>query len=178
MIKTKFSPDQKIQIVLESIKTATNTAELCRKHNVNPQTFQTWRQKFMDAGKSELSRHGNKDPVKTIKKENDDLKRIIGEQTIVIDALKKPWRQTEIERSQTNPYSVESAQVTRVCKSLKAPVVLQSQTPRELIGSRHGGHSAQDKQGTTYIWYAAHGGPDNTGSENRNKPKANAAYIS
>ena len=89
MTKTKFSPDQNIQIVLESIKTAISTAELCRKHNVNPQTFQTWRQKFMDAGKSGLSHHGKKDPVKIIKKENDDLKRIIGEQAIVIDALKK-----------------------------------------------------------------------------------------
>ena len=89
MTKTKFSPDQKIQILLESIKTAISTAELCRKHNVNPQTFQTWRQKFMDAGKAGLSHHGKKDPVWIIKKENDDLKRIIGEQTITIDTLKK-----------------------------------------------------------------------------------------
>ena len=41
MTKTKFTPDQKIQIVLESIKTGIGTAELCRKHNVHPQTFQT-----------------------------------------------------------------------------------------------------------------------------------------
>ena len=89
MVRTKFTPDQKIQIVLESIKTGISTAELCRKHNVHPQTFQAWRQKFMDAGKAGLGHYGKSDPVKAIKKENGDLKRIIGELTIANDALKK-----------------------------------------------------------------------------------------
>lgn len=89
MTKTKFTPDQKIQIVLESIKTNIGTAELCRRHNVHPQTLQAWRQKFMDAGKAGLSRYGKSDPVKAIKRENGDLKRIIGELTIANDALKK-----------------------------------------------------------------------------------------
>ena len=89
MVRTKFTPEQKIQIVLESIKTGIGTAELCRKHNVHPQTFQAWRQKFMDAGKAGLSHYGKSDPAKAIKKENGDLKRIIGELTIANDALKK-----------------------------------------------------------------------------------------
>ncbi len=89
MTKAKFTPDQKIQIVPESIRTGIGTAELCRKHNVHPQTFQAWRQKFMDAGKSGLSRYGRNDPVRTVKKENNDLKRIMGELTIANDALKK-----------------------------------------------------------------------------------------
>ncbi len=40
MTKTKFTPEQKIQIVLESIRTNTGTAELCRKHNACPATLQ------------------------------------------------------------------------------------------------------------------------------------------
>ena len=47
MVKNKFTPEQKIQIVLESIRINTSTAELCRKHNVNPQTFHNWKQRFM-----------------------------------------------------------------------------------------------------------------------------------
>ena len=89
MTKTKFTPDQKIQIVLESIKTGIGTAELCRKHNVHPQTFQAWRQKFMDGGKSNLSHRGKSDPLKAMKNENSDLKRIIGELMIANDVLKK-----------------------------------------------------------------------------------------
>ena len=74
MTKTKFTPDQKIQIVMESIKTNISTAELCRKHNVHPPTFQTWRQRFMEGGKSRLSHHGGADPAKDSKKEIDKLK--------------------------------------------------------------------------------------------------------
>ena len=88
-MKTKFTPDQKIQIVLESIKTNIGTAELCRKHNVHPQTFNAWRQKFMNAGKFSLGTHGKSNPVKAVKKENENLKRIIGELTFANDVLKK-----------------------------------------------------------------------------------------
>lgn len=88
-MKSKFTPSQKIQIVLESIKTGISTAELCRKHNVHPQTFHTWRQKFMDAGKAGLNHHGKADPINAMKKENDNLKKIIGEHAMVIDVLKK-----------------------------------------------------------------------------------------
>ena len=38
MVKSKFTPEQKIQIVLESIRTSISTTELCRKHNVHLQT--------------------------------------------------------------------------------------------------------------------------------------------
>ncbi len=88
-MKTKFTPDQKIHIVLESIKTNIGTAELCRKHNVHPQTFNAWRQKFMNAGKFSLGTHGKSNPVKAVKKENENLKRIIGELTFANDVLKK-----------------------------------------------------------------------------------------
>ena len=89
MTKTKFTPEQKVQIVLESIKTNISTAELCRKHNVHPTTFQVWRQQFLDAGKARLTHHGNANPTKSSKKEIDNLKRIIGELTIANDVLKK-----------------------------------------------------------------------------------------
>ncbi len=89
MTKTKFTPEQKIQIVLESIKTNIGTAELCRKHNIHPPTFQTWRQQFMDADKARLSHPGKSDPAKAVKKKIDDLNHIIRELTVANDVLKK-----------------------------------------------------------------------------------------
>ena len=56
MVKSKFTPEQKIRIVLESIRTGTSTAELCRKHNVHPQTFHNWKQRFMESGNNESER--------------------------------------------------------------------------------------------------------------------------
>ena len=89
MTKTKFTPEQKIQIVLEPIRTNIGTAEPCRKHSMHPTMFQAWRQQFVDAGKAGLAHHGNADPAKTTKREIDNLKRIIGELTVANDALKK-----------------------------------------------------------------------------------------
>ena len=97
MVKSKFTPEQKLQIVLESIRTSISTAELCRKHNVHPQTFHNWKQRFMESGKVGLSQSGKKDPIKTMKKREKDYKRLIGELTIANDILKKLGRKTEIE---------------------------------------------------------------------------------
>ncbi len=55
MTKTKFTPEQKIQVVLESNRTNIGMAELCRRHNIHPQMFQTWRYKFKDTGKAGLA---------------------------------------------------------------------------------------------------------------------------
>ena len=87
--RNRFTQDQKIQIVLESLRTNIATAELCRKYNVHPQTFGDWRQKFIEAGKVGLSHSGSRDPARAMKKERDSLKRIIGELTIANDILKK-----------------------------------------------------------------------------------------
>ena len=129
MTKTKFTPDQKIQIVMESIKTSIGTAELCRKHNVHPPTFQTWRQRFMESGKAGLTNQDKRDPVKAVKKENERLKRLIGDLTVANDILKKPWRKAEIECRETDEPADESAQGSRICKRLKARMVLQAEAP-------------------------------------------------
>ena len=94
MVKSKFTPEQKIQIVLESIRTSISTAELCRKHNVHPQTFHNWKQRFMESGKAGLSQSGKKDPIKTMKKREEDYKRLIGELTIANGILKKTWEES------------------------------------------------------------------------------------
>ena len=43
----------------------------------------------MNAGKSSLGIHGKSNPAITVKKENENLKRIIGELTFANDVLKK-----------------------------------------------------------------------------------------
>ena len=87
MVTSKFTPDQKIQIVLESIKTNIGTAELCRKHNLHPHTFSTWKERFVESGKAGL--RTRKNDSKAFQKEREGLKSIIAEQAIAIDVLKK-----------------------------------------------------------------------------------------
>ncbi len=87
MKSSKFTSAEKSRIVLESLNTNISTAELCRKHNISPPTFYQWREKFIGAGK--LALNGNDDTCKTLQKENDSLKKLIGEITIANDVLKK-----------------------------------------------------------------------------------------
>ncbi len=124
MVTSKFTPDQKIQIVPESIKTNIGTAELCRKHNVSPLTCYTWRQKFMDAGKASLGQHEKSNQIKFMKKENDSLKRLVREQVMALDILKKPWRK-KVEGSKTTKQANEPTQVPQICRSLKMYVTLR-----------------------------------------------------
>ena len=81
----KFTVEQKEQIVIESF-TATNIAELCRRHGVSVAQFHRWRERFIEAGKRGISESpaGNQ-----YQKEIDDLKRLVRDQALAIDALKK-----------------------------------------------------------------------------------------
>ena len=82
----KFTVEQKYQIVMESYNSTEAVSVLCRRHGVAPINFRKWREKFIEGGKKALgeTREGNE-----LEAENRDLKRLIGEQALVIDAFKK-----------------------------------------------------------------------------------------
>jgi transposase-like protein len=87
--QSKWTLEQKIQVVMESLNTSITTAELCRKHNVTPNTFYDWKEKFVQGGKAALAGALKTNPNKELEEEVDRLKRIIGELTIANDSLKK-----------------------------------------------------------------------------------------
>jgi transposase-like protein len=89
MVKSKFTSAEKSRIILEFLNTNITTAELCRKHNITPQTYYLWRDKFIAGGKASLNGTANGDVCKNLQKENNSLKRLIGELTITNDILKK-----------------------------------------------------------------------------------------
>ena len=66
--------------------TVVNMAELCRRHGVSPVQLRSWKDKFIQSGKRGLaeSSGGNQ-----YEKQIDDLKRLVGDQALVIDAFKK-----------------------------------------------------------------------------------------
>ncbi len=89
MVKGRFTSAEKARIVLESLNTNISTAELCRKHNLSPRTFYQWMDRFVEGGKASLNGAPNGDVCNNLQKENDSLKRLIGEITIANDILKK-----------------------------------------------------------------------------------------
>ena len=81
----KFAVEQKEQIVIESF-TVTNIAELCRRHGVSVAQFHRWKERFLEGGRRGI---GESSKGNEYQREIDDLKRLIGDQALVIDALKK-----------------------------------------------------------------------------------------
>ena len=49
------TPQEKANIVAEFFTTRISAAELCRRHNVSPATFQDWRDRFLQDGKQALA---------------------------------------------------------------------------------------------------------------------------
>ncbi len=85
----KWTADDKMRIVLESLTTNITVAELCRKYNVNPNQYYVWKQRFIEGGKLALTSTKQENVNKDLAAENERLKKLIGELTIANDAFKK-----------------------------------------------------------------------------------------
>ena len=89
MVAKKWTASEKTRIVMESLTTNISIAELCRKHNLSPNTFYPWRERFLESGKDAFLGSPDSSTYKQLRKENENLKRLIGELTIANDAFKK-----------------------------------------------------------------------------------------
>ena len=85
-MKSKYSAEEKFQIVMESFTDNVTQAEICRRHGIYPAQLRKWREQFILGGKTALSQRRNSD---SRDKEIEDLKKIIGDQSLVIDSFKK-----------------------------------------------------------------------------------------
>lgn len=89
----KYSAEDKIRIVLEGFRKEISITDLCRRENIHVAIYYKWMKDFMDAGKSRLKgdslREANKSEVKALRKENEKLKSVVGDQALQNYLLKK-----------------------------------------------------------------------------------------
>jgi len=53
--RRKFSAEEKIRIVLDSLKGEYSIAELCRREGINQNLYYRWIKQFLEAGKKRLA---------------------------------------------------------------------------------------------------------------------------
>lgn len=82
----KFNPQLKFKIVLETIKHERSNAEIARQYGIHPQMIVNWKKDFFQKGPS-IFEGGRK--KKEASKKTEELEKIIGQQTIEIQLLKK-----------------------------------------------------------------------------------------
>ncbi len=91
--RRKFTPEEKIRIVLEGFRREVAVRELCRREGISPNVYYSWLKDFMEAGRSRLERDTVRDATKVevenLKRENTRLKQLVGELSLDMYVLKK-----------------------------------------------------------------------------------------
>jgi transposase-like protein len=88
MIKKKWSPEEKIAIVLEMIKGEKAVTQICKSYGVSDGIVYKWRDAALEAMHCAMSDKRKQRNVAN-EAEKERLLKIIGQQTVVIDYQKK-----------------------------------------------------------------------------------------
>ncbi len=89
----KFSAEEKIRIVLAGLRGEETVSELCRREGIAPTVYYKWSKSFLEAGKlrlaGETKRNATSEEVRGLRRENEELKRLVAEQLLKIELFKK-----------------------------------------------------------------------------------------
>ena len=91
--RRKYTPEEKVRIVLEGFRREVAVMDLCRREGIKPGAFYAWTKDFMEAGKERLTRdtarNATRQEIEQIKRENADLKRLVADLSLDVYRLKK-----------------------------------------------------------------------------------------
>ena len=91
--RRKYTPEEKVRIVLEGFRREITVNELCRREGIKPGTFYAWTKDFMEAGKERLTRDAIRDAtrqeIEQMKRESTDLKNLVADLSLDVYRLKK-----------------------------------------------------------------------------------------
>lgn len=91
--RRKYTPEEKIRIVLEGFRQEVAVSDLCRREGIRPGTFYAWTKEFMEAGKERLTRDSIRDAtrqeIESLKRENHDLKGLVADLSLEVYRFKK-----------------------------------------------------------------------------------------
>ena len=91
--RRKYTPQEKIRIVLEGFRRETTVNDLCRREGIKPHSYYAWTKEFMEAGKERLTRDTVRDAtrqeIEQLKRENGELKHLVADLSLQVHRLKK-----------------------------------------------------------------------------------------
>ena len=93
MSRRKYTPEEKVRIVLEGFRREVAVNELCRREGIKPGAYYAWTKDFMEAGKDRLTRDTVRDAtnqeINNLKRENAELKQLVADLSLDVYRLKK-----------------------------------------------------------------------------------------
>ena len=91
--RRRYTPEEKIRIVLEGFRREVTVSDLCRREGIKPHSYYSWTKEFMEAGKERLTRDSVRDAtqeeVHQLKRENGELKHLVADLSLEVYRLKK-----------------------------------------------------------------------------------------
>ena len=91
--RRKYTPEEKVRIVLEGFRREVAVNELCRREGIKPGAYYAWTKDFMEAGKERLTRDNVRDAtrqeINDLKRENAELKQLVANLSLDVYRLKK-----------------------------------------------------------------------------------------
>ena len=91
--RRKYTPEEKVRIVLEGFRREVAVNELCRREGIKPGAYYAWTKDFMEAGKERLTRDTLRDATRQeideLKRENGELKHLVANLSLEVYRLKK-----------------------------------------------------------------------------------------
>ena len=91
--RRRYTPEEKIRIVLEGFRHEVPIRDLCRREGIRPNVYYAWLRDFMEAGKDRLARDTFRDATKLevaeLKRQNESLKQLVADLSLKVHILKK-----------------------------------------------------------------------------------------
>ncbi len=91
--RRRFSPEDKIRIVLQRLRGEDSIAELCRREGLHQNQYYRWSKEFLEAGRKRLAgdidREATSGEVKTLREQAVQLKEALAEAMLENCLLKK-----------------------------------------------------------------------------------------
>jgi transposase len=91
--RRKYTPEEKVRIVLEGFRREIAVRDLCRREGIKPGAYYAWTKDFIEAGKERLTRDAVRDAtrqeIEQIKRESTDLKHLVADLSLEVYRLKK-----------------------------------------------------------------------------------------
>jgi putative transposase len=90
MKKSKYSEEQIVRILQEAASGQKTQAQVCRDHGISANTFYVWRRKYAGLKTDDLRQ------LRELERENAQLKRLLAERDLEIDAVRALFRKNGI----------------------------------------------------------------------------------
>ena len=91
--RRRYTPEEKIRVVLEGFRREVTVNDLCRREGIKPHSYYAWTKEFMEAGKERLTRETVRDAtgqeIQQLRRDNDELKQLVADLSLEVYRTKK-----------------------------------------------------------------------------------------